>query len=86
MRPSEVELHVEELVLEGFASGDGARIGAAVQRELARLLSAQAVPAALSQAHEVDVVHAGQFGVPTGAASEAIGARIARAVYGGLTR
>ena len=34
-----VSLHIETLVLDGFAPGDRYRIGAAMQRELERLVS-----------------------------------------------
>jgi len=39
-----IEVHIEELILEGFAPGDRWRVGAAVQEELGRLFSRQGVP------------------------------------------
>lgn len=38
-----VELHIEQLVLHGFAPSDRYRIGAAIQQELARLLAQQGI-------------------------------------------
>jgi len=42
---SVVELHIEELVLHGFRSGDRFHIGDALERELVRLLGKQGLPA-----------------------------------------
>ena len=44
-----IELHIEELVLHGFAPADRYRIGDTVQRELTRLLAEQGMPASLIQ-------------------------------------
>lgn len=41
--PSPVELHIEELVLHGFAPHDRHRIGDAVERELHRLLAERGI-------------------------------------------
>ena len=49
MKPENVELHIEELVLRGFAPGDRYRIGEAVERELAHLFSEQGTPPSLAQ-------------------------------------
>ncbi|MEJ2009120.1 MAG: hypothetical protein P8Z30_13360 [Acidobacteriota bacterium] len=40
-----VEVHIEELVLHGFAPGDRHRIAVAVKQELSRLILAEGVPA-----------------------------------------
>jgi hypothetical protein len=46
MRPSEISVHVDHLLLEGLpvAADDGERVGAAVRAGLARLLAADAAP------------------------------------------
>lgn len=77
-----IELHIEELVLHGFAPGDRQRIGAAVAQELARLLAT----GPLTRHESVDRVEAGTFRVPRGAKPAAVGAQIAGAIYGGLNR
>jgi hypothetical protein len=85
MRRPRIELHIEELVLEGFAPADRHRIGDAVERHLALLLAG---PGAHSQlaGGEVARLDAGSFKVARGSTPDAIGARVARAVYGGLSR
>ena len=49
MTPYNIELHIEELVLHGFAPKDRYTIGEAVQRELSRLFAEQGVHSSLSR-------------------------------------
>ena len=85
MKPQRVELEIEELVLHGFAPGDRHRIAGAIERELARLLGEEGVPAALSRAGSIEQLDGGTFEAKPRAKPESTGARIARAIYGGLT-
>jgi hypothetical protein len=80
---ADVELHIEELVLTGFAQSDRHRIGDAVERELARLLKQKAIPGTNSAA--IDLVNAGRFQVAHGAKAQEIGRQIAQTVYGNIT-
>jgi hypothetical protein len=81
--PPPIHLHIEELVLHGFPSGDRHRIGDAVQRELTRLFTEGRTPPALAKSAEIDRLNAGSFQMTT-ARPEATGAQVARAVFGGL--
>ena len=81
-----VELQIDELILHGFDPRERQRIGAAVQQELTRLLGAQGVPQGLAQGGRFEQVNAGAFTVAPGMSAEAIGAQVAQAVYGGLSR
>jgi hypothetical protein len=81
-----VSLHIETLVLDGFAPGDRYRIGAVVQQELERLVSTQGLPPLLAREGEIARLDGGEFQVAPSAKADAIGAQIARAVYGGLVR
>jgi hypothetical protein len=85
MRPN-IELHIEELVLHGFAPGDRHRIGEAVRRELARLLAEQGVPPGLSRGGEVTRQDGGSFRSEAGGKPEATGTGVGQAVYGGPNR
>ena len=73
-KPS-VEVHIDELVLHGFAPGDRRGIGDAVERELARLLAARGLP--------VPGADVGVARVSAGPAAPTGGA-IAEAVYGAI--
>lgn len=84
MKPMNVELHIEELMLHGFAPGDRYRIGEAVERELQRLLSEQAAPDLLKGSVEVARIDAGSFNLDQNAKSEMIGAQVAQAIYSGF--
>jgi hypothetical protein len=75
-----VEVHIEELVLHGFAPEDRYRIGEAVEKELAILLARQGIPS-LKDGLEIEDMNAGKITVARGAVPEATGAQIARAVY-----
>jgi hypothetical protein len=84
--PHSIELHIEELVLHGFAPGDRYRIAGAVECELARLFTEQGVPPSLDQKAEVAQLDAGAFEMAPGARVEAVGAQVAHQVYGGFSR
>jgi hypothetical protein len=82
LRPSSaIELHIDALVLHGFAPGDRHSIGAAVERELARLLDERGLPPPLGQRAELARLDGGSFDVTAGAHPNVIGAEIARAIY-----
>lgn len=86
MKPVNVELHIEELVLQGFAPGDHDRIGAAVERELTRLLAGQSVPGWLTRGGEIARLDAGAFEMRSDSSAETIGGQVAQAVYRGIHR
>ena len=85
MRSANIELHIEELVLHGFAHGDRYRIGEAVEREFQRLFAEQGASPRLTQAGEIDRLDGGAFDVSHGAKAEMIGAQIAQTLFGRLT-
>ena len=82
MKPN-IELHIDELVLHGFRSGDRHRIGEAVERELTRLLAEQGLPKA--QGAEVARIDGGSFSLAQNARTEVTGTQVAQAVYGRLS-
>jgi hypothetical protein len=77
---SSIQLHIEELVLHGFAPGDRYRIGDAVETELRRLLAGQ-LPSSFRQNSEIDHLDGGEFKVTSGATPEAIGGHVAESVH-----
>jgi hypothetical protein len=86
MKPAKIELHIEELVLHGFARGDRYRIGEMVERELSRLFAEQGIPSTLHASLERTRFDAGAFHVAANSTPETIGSQVAEAVYGGLKR
>ena len=82
MVPANVKLHIEELVLYGFAPSDRSRISQAVQQELTRLFAEQGVSASLFQGGEIERLDGGGFAKTQGMSAGAIGVQIARSLYG----
>lgn len=81
---SPIHLHIEELVLHGFAPGDRHRIGEAVQQELTRLFTEEASRPSLTRSAAIDRLDCGTFQMRAAPRPEATGAQVARAVFGGL--
>ena len=75
----EVELHIEKLVLHGFARGDRYRIAQAIQHELMRLFGDASVP--FLQSGESPRLDGGVFQISHGATAQSIGVEIGRAIY-----
>lgn len=86
MNDSDIELHIEELILHGFAPGDGRRIKAVVETELTRLFAEQGVPSSLRQAGDVTRLDCGSFEVAPDASAVTIGTQVAKSLYGGFGR
>jgi hypothetical protein len=86
VNPKRVELHIEELVLRGFAPGERSRIGEAVERDLARRFAEQGVPQSLAWEGKIARADGGMFEAKLSMRAEEIGTQIGRAVYGGLSR
>ena len=84
MKPKNIELNIEELVLHGFAPGDRHRIGEAVEQELTRLLADRGVPQSLERGGKIANMDGGAFEVAQGSRAQVVGVQVARAVYGGL--
>lgn len=89
MRRPNINLHIEELVLHGFAPNDRYAIAEAVERELSRLLAADFagdLPHALATNSGRPRVDAGSFPLGLGAKADYVGAQIAGTVHGGLRK
>ncbi len=82
----DISLHIEEMVLDGFAVEDQGRVISAVQRELQRLLNQGDMPVALRQNRSIERLDGGTVRLQTGAIPEAVGKQVAESLYGGLRR
>ena len=80
MNPREIEVHIDELILHGFAPRDRWQIGDALEHELRGLLAARGIPPTwLSSPERID---AGSIRAMSHTKSAVAGAEIASAVYG----
>lgn len=86
MKPVKLELHIEELILEGFAPESRHLIARAVEGELSRLFAEQGIPSWMSEGGEVARLDGGAFQSAPGSRPQATGVEIAQAVYGRLSR
>jgi hypothetical protein len=81
MTARRVELHIEELVLEGVRPIEAQRVGTAVERELARLLRDNGVPHRAGAGEDpAPVTLQRRIGEPPAQ----LGTRLAGAIYGRL--
>lgn len=79
-----IELHIEELVLDGFPSQDKQHIASAVQQELHSLLSQGQLPQGLTRNNNIARLDGGTIQMEPKATSQSTGHKIARKLYGGL--
>jgi hypothetical protein len=86
MKPANIEIRIEELTLDGFAPGDGPRLGEAVERELARLFAEEGVPPSLARSGDLARLEGGPVVAAPTMDPEAAGVAVARAVHEGLVR
>jgi hypothetical protein len=84
-----IEVHIEELVLHGFAAGDRFAIGDAVERELGRLFADGGLDGlAGTQRRPVRMPQddGGVFHIEPGAKPQSIGSGVAQAVHRKLSQ
>jgi hypothetical protein len=75
-----VELHIDELVLHGFAPTERHAIGDTVESELRELLvKQQSLPWSLAN-REIDRIDVGEFEIASGAPAQTSGGRVAEAI------
>ena len=84
MTPYNIELHIEELVLHGFAPKDRRAISAAIQHELTRLFAEQGIHPSLARGYHAAKLDGGAFNIKSGAKPESMGTQVAQSLYGGL--
>ena len=62
--PAAVDLHIDSLILTGFRPEDRHAVGAALQRELARLLSIDGIPSGIEGGLDASVLRASGVDLP----------------------
>ena len=86
LKPRAIEVRIGELVLEGASPADRLRIGAALERELARLVGEGGLGPTLLAGGGQPSLDAGSFTRAPQATPAAVGGDVARSVYAGLKR
>jgi hypothetical protein len=84
MSRSDIDLHIEELALDGFASTQRHAIAEAIQLNLTEMLSASRPPIGLNRSAEIESLSCGCFHMPAGSRADKVGTQVAQNVYRGL--
>jgi hypothetical protein len=80
----DIEIHIDELVLHGFARNDYEGIKNAIEAELVRLISANGIPQTMASPENYRRIDGVEFNMPNGKNAAHIGNAIAGSVYNGL--
>ena len=80
-----INLHIDELVLRGLPGVQRDRIAAAVEVELQRLLDESGLPSSLEEGGRLPTVQVDNLRLPAGAKPAAIGTQVAGAIYSSLS-
>jgi hypothetical protein len=83
--PASIQVHIEELVLDGFAQRDRYAIAEALEQELGRLLREHGVAERLLRQGRAAEIDAGQVQIGSSATPAAVGVHAAQAVQRGLS-
>lgn len=78
-----VNLHIENLILEGIPERDRGGVAEGVRRELGRLMTEGGIPAGLIERGAIPVIDGGRYAAGS-AGPESTGAAIAQAIYRGM--
>jgi hypothetical protein len=79
-----VEVHIEELVLHGFAPSDRNGIGRGMERMLSRLFIEEGLPPSLGRTKAIFYLDSGAIEAAPELGVEAVGVEVAKAVYKGM--
>jgi hypothetical protein len=81
-----LEVHIEEVVLHGFAGADRRRVGDALQAELERQFAAQELPSFGDKGVCIARLSCTAFASTAGATSDRIGTGLAHSLHRGLSQ
>ena len=77
----DLDLAIEELIVYGMPSVSRDWLGAAIERELTRLLTQQGIPAGLRVPGEIAYQAGGTFTQPPGTDADSLAIQIAQSIY-----
>ncbi|WP_028580790.1 hypothetical protein [Desulfogranum japonicum] len=81
-----INLHIERLVLDGLelGPGQGAKVQAAVEAELSRLLQEGGIAPGIQNGGELPSIRTKPLQVSSSTSPNTLGVQIAQSVYGGI--
>lgn len=84
MKPANIDLHIEELILRNLPYAQRQHIAAAVSRELQKLLTERGLPPSLAQGGYIPHINIDPIQVALDMQADVIGTQIAERVYGAI--
>jgi hypothetical protein len=86
MMRSNLELHIERIVLDGLADVDRDQLSVAFKQEMERLFLEKGIPPGLRNGGSLAQLNGDALNVGHAAKANSIGTQLARSVYGGFKR
>ena len=86
VKPGNIDVHINELVLDGFQNVDQSLLKAAIQRERSRLVAHGSLPAPWNKDAKAPSLDGGMVNLSPTAGADSIGTHIAQALNRGLTQ
>ncbi|MFP2930340.1 hypothetical protein ACLESO_35120 [Pyxidicoccus sp. 3LG] len=83
LKPQDIEIHIEELVLHGVDVADRHALAEALQRELQALVASEGIQTLMSDPDRFSRWSPGPLTVEPGMKSEQLGSQLARTLHGG---
>jgi len=83
--PKSIELHIEELIVDGFTPDNRERFVVAVETELVRMLNEKGIEHSLTENMEIERITGSAFRLKPDEPSETAGRHLAKAIYKGMT-
>jgi len=77
----QIEINIDELVLHGFAPGDGKKIGEALELALMQSFNQQAAPGTLNQPADVSHIDGGSFTMQKNSKPAQVVSGISNSIY-----
>ena len=82
----QIDIHIDELLLDGFTAAEGDNIKTAVEAELSRLFTERGIPRTVNRSAKYDRINGGSFSMANGSKANTVGTDIAGAVYSSIMR
>ncbi|MCP3137410.1 hypothetical protein [Pyxidicoccus xibeiensis] len=83
VKPQDIEIHIEELVLHGVDVADRHAVAEALQRELQTLVASEGLQTLLASPERFERYSPAPITVTPGMKSEQLGTQLARTLHGG---
>jgi hypothetical protein len=81
-----VNIYINELVIEGFPTGDKHKMAESLQKELRELFQERGLPQVIQTSKKLDSIKVDSFPISPNTSMSKIGQRSAKTIYRGLMK